>query len=60
VYIFLGHSVCTTAMAFTTLREAQLHQARKLIRKLVGQCLLVISLPITEILDSDAHVNFYR
>ena len=52
--------ICTTAMVFTTLREAQLHQARKLIRKLMGQCLLVVSSAITESLDSDVHITLYR
>jgi len=52
--------ICTTAIAFTTLRETQHHQARKLIRKLMGQCLLVVSSAITENLDSDAHIKLYR
>jgi hypothetical protein len=47
-------------MGFTTLGEAQLHQARKFMRKLVGQCLLVVSSVITENLDTDADINFYR
>jgi len=51
--------VCTIAIGLTTLREANLHQARKFIRKLAGQCLLVISSAITESLDTDADINFY-
>jgi hypothetical protein len=47
-------------MDFTTLREAQLHQARKHIRKLVGQCLLVVSSAITETLNTDVDINIYR
>lgn len=47
-------------MDFTTLRKAQLHQARKYIRKLVGQCLLVVSSAITETLDTDIDIGFYR
>ena len=46
-------------MGFTILREAQLHQARKFIRKSVGQCLLVVGSEITESLDTDADINFY-
>jgi hypothetical protein len=62
VYITLQQvilHICTIAIGFTTFREANLYQARKFIRKLVGQCLLVISSAVTESLDTDADINFY-
>jgi hypothetical protein len=51
---------CAIAMRFTTVSKARPHHARKLVRKLVGQCLLVDSRAITESFDTDADINFYR
>jgi hypothetical protein len=55
----LNKLYCIIATGFTTLRKAQLHQARKFIPKLVGQCLLVVSSAITENLDTDVDINFH-